>query len=212
MNSKQFLVFFASVAIMNIVDCTLDPVVVNGLAVNLPLISATAGTLSLPLAVLGVLKLAAALKLSGVTLSSLKGQSEPSYEEPSSGYGRQYARAYPKFFQRFRNHRGKRSAEESEAVFSLVSSMDMYSCGKALVCALEAKDSQSLNQDEQIIMALFADRKSKHSVNPGSAKAEYELAAELGLATKDEVACRKRYSTCPYTSDEMMGALRNSQL
>jgi len=106
----------------------------------------------------------------------------------------------------------KRSAEESEAVFSLVSSMDMYSCGKALVCALEAKDSQSLNQDEQIIMALFADRKSKHSVNPGSAKAEYELAAELGLATKDEVACRKRYSTCPYTSDEMMGALRNSQL
>ena len=55
MNSKQFLVLFASVAIMKIVDCTLDPVVVNGLAVNLPLISATAGTLSLPLAVLGVL-------------------------------------------------------------------------------------------------------------------------------------------------------------
>ena len=59
---------------------------------------------------------------------------------------------------------------------------------------------------------FFSDRKSKHSVNPGSAKAEYELAAELGLATKDEVACRKRYSTCPYTSNEMMGALRNSQL
>ena len=59
---------------------------------------------------------------------------------------------------------------------------------------------------------FFSDRKGKHSVNPGSAKAEYELAAELGLATKDEVACRKRYSTCPYTSDEMMGALRNSQL
>ena len=57
----------------------------------------------------------------------------------------------------------------------------------------------------------FSDRKSK-SLNVASTKIEYELAAELGLATKDEVACRKRYSTCPYTADEMMGALRDSQL
>ena len=154
MNSKQFLVLFASVAILNIADCTLDPVVVSGLAVHLPLISASAGALSLPLAVLGVLKLAAALKLSGVSLASLKGLGlpEPSYAEPS-GYGRQYSRSRPHRFARYRN---KRSADESEAVFSLVSSMDMYSCGKALVCALEAKDIQSLTQDEQIIMALFA--------------------------------------------------------
>jgi len=210
MNSKQFLVLFSSVAILNIADCTLDPVVVQGLAVHLPLISATAGTLSLPLAVLGVLKLAAALKLSGITLATLKGgnpEPEP-YGEPS-GYGRQYARSRPHRFARYRN---KRSADESEAVFSLVSTMDMYSCGKALVCALEAKDIQSLSQDEQLIMALFADRKGKHYVNPGSAKAEYDLAAELGLATKDEVACRKRYNVCPYTADEMMGALRSSQL
>ena len=156
MNSKQFLVLFASVAIMKIVDCTLDPVVVNGLAVNLPLISATAGTLSLPLAVLGVLKLAAALKLSGVTLATLKGGEEETYEEPHSGYGRFRARGYPRNGYKQRAGRGKRSADDSEAVFSLVSSMDMYSCGKALVCALEAKDSQSLGQDEQIIMALFA--------------------------------------------------------
>jgi len=211
MNSKQFLVLFSSVAILNIADCTLDPVVVSGLAVHLPLISATAGTLSLPLAVLGVLKLAAALKLSGINLASLKGGETETYAEPS-GYGRQYARSHPPRFPRYRN-RNKRSAdEEDEAVFSLVSSMDMYSCGKALVCALEARDIQSLSQDEQIIMALFADRKGKSYVNPGSAKAEYELAAELGLATKDEVACRKRYSVCPYTADEMMGALRNSQL
>jgi len=64
----------------------------------------------------------------------------------------------------------------------------------------------------QMIRIIFSDKKSKHTVNPGSAKAEYELAAELGIATKDEVVCRKRYSTCPYTADEMMGALRNSQL
>ena len=155
MNSKQFLVLFASVAILNIADCTLDPVVIQGLAVHLPLLSASAGALSLPLAVLGVLKLAAALKLSGVSLASLKGlgQSEPSYASEPSGYGRQYSRSRPHRFARYRN---KRSADESEAVFSLVSSMDMYSCGKALVCALEAKDIQSLTQDEQIIMALFA--------------------------------------------------------
>lgn len=209
MNSKQFLVLFASVAILNIADCTLDPVVVQGLAVHLPLLSASAGALSLPLAVLGVLKLAAALKLSGVSLASLKpGGGQSGYAEPS-GYGRTYARYARNMQARYRN---KRSADESDAVFALVSSMDMYSCGKALVCALETKDIQSLSQDEQIIMALFADRKGKSYVNPGSAKAEYELAAELGLATKDEVACRKRYSVCPYTADEMMGALRNSQL
>lgn len=200
MNRKQFLALFASVAILNIADCTFDgALVTSGLAVYAPLLSATAGTLSLPLAVLGVLKLAAALKLAGgLNLSDLPAM-------PALPYGRHYARSYP-----YRSYRNKRAAESNEAIFSLVSSMDMYSCGKALVCALEAK--AALSQDEQIIMALFADKKSKHTVNPGSAKAEYELAAELGIATKDEVVCRKRYSTCPYTADEMMGALRNSQL
>ena len=64
----------------------------------------------------------------------------------------------------------------------------------------------------KLFLNFFSDRKGKSYVDPASAKAEYELAAELGLATKDEVACRKRYSVCPYTADEMMGALRNSQL
>lgn len=213
MNSRQFLVLFASVAILKFVDCTFGTeAVVSGLGVYIPLASATAGTLSLPLAVLGVLKLAAAVKLAGgFHLSSLKGP-ELQYAEPSS-YGK-FARAtYAQYARNMqRAHRNKRSAEQSEAVFALVSSMDMYSCGKALVCGLDAKDPQTLSQDEQLIMALFADRKGKHYVDPASAMAEYELAAELGLATKDEVACRKRYSTCPYTADEMMSALRQSQL
>ena len=145
MNSRQFLALLASAAILKIVDCTFTAPVISGLAVHLPLISATAGTLSFPLAVLGVLKLAAAVKLAG-GLSFFKGVSEPEYAEPSS-YGR-YASSY--------YHRSKRSAENSEAVFSLVSSMDMYSCGKALVCGLEARDQQTLAQDEQLIMALFA--------------------------------------------------------
>lgn len=217
MNSRQFLVLFASVAILKIVDCTFDAAVVSGLAVHIPLASATAGTLGFPLAVLGVLKLAAAAELAQYYALS-QGAAEPEGYEKASTYPVNYrfaSRASP--IQQYRRHyaqvhRHKRSAENSEAVFALVSSMDMYSCGKALVCGLEAKDPQTLSQDEQLIMALFADRKNKHYVNPGSAKAEYDLAAELGLVTKDQVACRKRYSTCPYTADEMMTALRQSQL
>jgi hypothetical protein len=215
MNTRQFLALFASVAVLKIVDCTFDAAVVSGLAVHIPLASATAGTLGFPLAVLGVLKLAAAAELAQYYALS-QGALEPEAEEyeAAPAYGL-YSRASP--IQQYRRHyakvhRNKRSAESSEAVFALVSSMDMYSCGKALVCGLEAKDPQTLSQDEQLIMALFADRKSKHYVNPGSAKAEYDLAAELGLVTKDQVACRKRYSTCPYTADEMMSALRQSQL
>jgi hypothetical protein len=64
-----------------------------------------------------------------------------------------------------------------------------------------------------IFFKYYSSGKSKkYSLNPGSAKAEYDLAAELGLATKNQVICRQRYATCPYTADEMMGALRQSHL
>ncbi len=49
-------------------------------------------------------------------------------------------------------------------------------------------------------------------MNPASAKAEYDLAAELGLASKSQIMCRHRYASCPYTADEMMDALRSSKL
>jgi len=89
--------------------------------------------------------------------------------------------------------------------------MDTLECGKALICELEAKEE--VLEDEALILTLFSDRKSKkHTVNPGSAKAEYDLAAELGLASKNQVICRQRYASCPYTAQEMMEALRNSHL
>ena len=63
------------------------------------------------------------------------------------------------------------------------------------------------------IFIYYSDRKGKNKfVNPGSAKAEYDLAAELGLATKDQVICRQRYASCPYTAEEMMKALRQAHL
>ena len=58
----------------------------------------------------------------------------------------------------------------------------------------------------------LSDRKYKKQVNPASPKAEYDLAAELGLASRNQVICRQRYASCPYTAEEMMNALRNSHL
>ena len=49
-------------------------------------------------------------------------------------------------------------------------------------------------------------------MNPASPKAEYDLAAELGKASKNQILCRARYASCPYTGEEMMAALRNSRL
>ena len=152
MNTKQFLALFFAVAVLNVVDATVSAVV-SGLAVHIPLASATAGTLGFPLAVVGVLKLLAAAKLYE-QYAALKQAAEPEYAEPA--YGR-FARMGRNAYQTYvRNIRSKRSAENPEAAFLLVSSMDMYSCGKALVCGLQAKDAQTLNQDEQLILALFA--------------------------------------------------------
>lgn len=203
------MTLFLSVTIIKIADGTFGiEAVVSGLAVHLPIAAATAGTLSMPLAVLGVLKLAAAAELLGNYALQQQGKEEEGYAPVEEHYSPSH------FYRSFRKYRNKRQVpvQHTEAIFGLVSSMDLYSCGKALICGLQAKDQRDLAQDEQLLMTLFGDRKAKHEVNPGSAKAEYDLAAELGLATKDQVACRKRYSTCPYTSDEMMTALRESQL
>ena len=59
---------------------------------------------------------------------------------------------------------------------------------------------------------IFRDRKDLKNVDVRSAKAEYDLAAELGLASKSQVVCRQRYSTSPFTADEMMKALRTANI
>jgi len=188
MNSKAFMVFFFAVALFGMVQSfgTLTTVAFDG-ALTIPLLAASAGTgLGTAIAVLGVLKLGAAALL---LLSS----------------------------QSARSNRAQRSAddeieEKKDGLFALIRSMDTLECGKNLVCGLETKGEEALEQDEALILSLFSDRKFKKQVNPASAKAEYDLAAELGLASRNQVICRQRYASCPYTSDEMMGALRNSHL
>ena len=61
-------------------------------------------------------------------------------------------------------------------------------------------------------MSFCSDREQLKNVDVHSAKAEYDLAAELGLASKSQVVCRRRYSTCPFTSDEMLKALRTANI
>lgn len=195
MNSKAFLALFFNAAILAGVNGlgSFTTVAYNG-ALSIPLLAATSGTFGTAIAVLGLLKLGAAALI-------LASSAAPAAEE--EGYG-------------YRSRRHQRSAESAtspDGLFALIRSMDMYECGKSLICELEAKKEGELLEDETLIMTLFSDRKGKNKfVNPGSAKAEYDLAAELGLATKDQVICRQRYASCPYTAEEMMKALRQAHL
>jgi len=217
MNPKLLMLSATLAATATMTHGFFNPVI-SGLAVQLPLLSTAgiAGGVAMPLAVLGVIKLAAAAAIAagalgtaglGASLPSVPGVELPAVPGLPADEGYAYSRHY---------HRQRRSAEQmaatDDAVFGIVSSMDMYSCGKALVCGLKAKDEAQLANDEVLILSLFADRKARKTVNPASPKAEYDLAAELGLATHDEVACRKRYATCPYTTEEMMTSLRQSNL
>ena len=134
---------------------------------TLPLVAGTAGTFSTVIAAIGAIKLGAAailLKLAvarGYQNSALDagvgaasgyaapeasyGAPEPSYGAPSSGYGAPKAR-------------GRRDVAYDttpEGVFAVVSQLDLYSCGKSLVCELEAKHKSDLDDDEKLILTLF---------------------------------------------------------
>ena len=121
---------------------------------TLPLVASTAGTFGTVVAAIGAIKLGAAailLKLAvarGYQNSALDSGvgAASGYAAPAAGYGA------PKY------RRGKRDVAYDttpEGLFSLVSSMDMYSCGKSLICELEAKDPKTLDEDEKLILTLF---------------------------------------------------------
>jgi len=198
MNTKAFLALFFNACLFLGVNGfgSLTTVAYEG-ALTIPLLAASSGTFGTAIAVLGVLKLGAAALLLASTLGG--------GEEEETGYG------YKK--RRFQRHAPEVAVtSDKDALFALIRSMDTLECGKALVCELEAQNEGELSQDEALILTLFSDRKLKKGVNPGSAKAEYDLAAELGLASKNQIICRQRYASCPYTGEEMMNALRSSHL
>jgi len=193
MNSKAFSVLFINALLLACVRGFGSlTTVVNGASVMVPLLTAS-NPLGMTLAVLGVLKLGAAALILGA------GAAAP---EPAGYDGR--------------SRRYQRSAEgvtgNKDALFALIRSLDQLECGKSLICELEAMNQEDLLEDELLILTLFSDRKQKKVVDPASAKAEYDLAAELGLASKNQLICRQRYATCPYTASELMKALRQSHL
>lgn len=136
MNSAFFLaLFFLACIVCTNAFGTLTTVAYNG-ALTIPLLSATTGTIGLPLAVLGALKLGAAALL----LASLGGQSE------ESGYGQR---------KRFTRDVVNGVSTDKDALFALIRSMDQLECGKSLICELEAKDEAEILEDEALILSLF---------------------------------------------------------
>lgn len=88
--------------------------------------------------------------------------------------------------------------------------MDTYGCGKQLICELQAQNPEELRPDEKLMLSLFGGKVDQ--INVKSSKAEFEIASKLGQASKNQLLCRARYSNCPYTGDEMMDALRASNI
>lgn len=119
--------------------------------------------------------------------------------------------------------------------FATIADMDVDDCGKLLVCQLESiprevrlylninletnKQTyfpthfltlalfelfQERTPEEGIIAGLFGE---SSTIDPASAKAEYDLAAYLGQATKSKVACARRYSRCPLDRKTISQAL-----
>jgi len=105
--------------------------------------------------------------------------------------------------------RSKRSApvEDLAAIdkyFENILDMDVDDCGKLLVCQLETVATEERTLEENIIATLFGE---SSTIDPASAKAEYDLAAYLGQATKSKVACARRYSRCPLDRKTISQAL-----
>ncbi len=149
MNSYHFSLLFANLAVLlttaNGIFFTTSGTgtsVVNG--ANIILATGTAGTLSTPLAILGVWTLAAA---GAIALGLLGG-------DDGDGYGRSFKRGRV-----VKRRRQQRDAEdglaESEAIFGVLAAMDTYGCGKQLLCELEAKPTEARDQDETLLLSLF---------------------------------------------------------
>jgi len=105
--------------------------------------------------------------------------------------------------------RSKRSApvEQLAAIdnyFATIADMDVDDCGKLLVCQLESIPREERTPEEGIIAGLFGE---SSTIDPASAKAEYDLAAYLGQATRSKVACARRYSRCPLDRKTISQAL-----
>merc|ERR1711935_443382 len=78
--------------------------------------------------------------------------------------------------------------------FEQISDIDVDDCGKLLVCQLETVATEERTLEENIIAGLFGE---SSTIDPASAKAEYDLAAYLGQATRSKTACARSVNSKP---------------
>lgn len=181
---NQFVVCLVTLALLAVVS-GLDPLSlgIGGVAL------ATAGGGTIALTSAGVIAGAVGLLGAGVVAGALIGGSRGG----RGGFGRR---------------RGKRNAEtgeeEEESVetlaglqlvdsyFMTILDVDVDDCGKKLVCEIKTVPEGDLTTEENLIGNLFDE---STTIDPLSAKAEYDLAAFIG-ANYDKAVCARRYHRC----------------
>lgn len=84
--------------------------------------------------------------------------------------------------------RGKRSAEETDAIFTTIAAAEPASCVKQLICDIATGQNPSEND---VILSLF-----NNDTPVTSPKFDFAIAATLGKQLKSVEACELRY-TCP---------------
>lgn len=84
--------------------------------------------------------------------------------------------------------RGKRSADDTDAIFTTIAAAEPASCVKQLICDLATGQQPSEND---IILSLF-----NNDTPVTSPKFDFAIAATLGKQLKSVEACELRY-TCP---------------
>ncbi len=76
--------------------------------------------------------------------------------------------------------------------FMTILDVDVDDCGKKLVCEIMALEKDARSVEENLIANLFT---ASTTIDPLSAKAEYDLAAFVG-ANYDKAVCARRYAHC----------------
>merc|ERR1712210_211255 len=187
------LPFLVTVCPLLLVNVATGSILTLNAAAHLPIIaSGTAGGIGSVMAALGALKLGALALLHADLDLGIKTRA-------ASKEGRHTAKS-----------RQPRSAQSStmavadqEALFQLVNSLDLYSCVKRLICELKAKPEDQLTEDESIFLSPF--QMSEKSL-PGSAKAEYDLAASVGRHGS-AAACKESSCPFPFPGSVLMAAM-----
>ena len=79
-----------------------------------------------------------------------------------------------------------------DSYFMTILDVDVDDCGKKLVCEIQTVPAANRTAEETLIANLFDD---STTIDPLSAKAEYDLASFIG-ANYDKVVCARRYHRC----------------